>query len=153
MGFLLCFCPYLKTEPAWAAGSYQVNGTSITVSAGTNEDVYSVMKSATEYARDHNSSSTIYTIKLVAGDYKLSNAIRVYGNVKLDLTGVTLHYVGDTNNMLMLGNASTNSNPVYASEYGLRHNITVIGGILVMQRHLVFIRARILAVWGMAVQL
>lgn len=114
-------------ERVQAESGYTVSGHTITITHVTNNDLCPVIQSAIDYARKADSSG-IYTIKVPAGSYNLSGCIHVYGNVCLDLTGVTLTCTASKGNMLSLGTIATNMDASKESGYGSRGNVTIIGG-------------------------
>lgn len=108
---------------------YTVDGTVITIKMEEGDRFVSVVKDAIEYANTVSTASQIYTVKIPAGTYDLDGTIHVYGNIKLDLTGVTINYTITEGNMLMLGDVTVNTDKKIMGGYGTYANITVIGGL------------------------
>ncbi len=99
--------------------------TTITISASDIESstAYSAIQSQLNTAKENATSSNQYKITVAAGDYTLSNSLRIYSNTTLVLTDVTLTQdSGVTANMLKIGEVDdTNSGYYY-------QNITINGG-------------------------
>lgn len=91
-------------------------------------DIAKELNDALEEAYLYGSSDNIYTIKVPKGTYKLNDIIHVYGNVVLDLTGVTFECNMSSGNMLLLGDSKINTDKSLMEGYGTLHNITVKGG-------------------------
>ena len=79
-------------------------------------------------ASKKGSKKKIYTVKVPKGSYPLKDVIHLYGNVCLELRGVTLKCSMSTGNMLLLGDSSINSSAKKMRGYGTLQNITVVGG-------------------------
>jgi parallel beta-helix repeat protein len=119
-------------------GSYTIDGTNITISGVTEGIVGRQINNAIDYAWSlSQTNGSVYTITVPAGSYSLERTIHVYGNIRLDLTGVTLTYTASAmsdvsgnayGNMLMFGDSEINKNPAIMSGFGTYSNITVVGG-------------------------
>lgn len=113
------------TEAVNAQQDYNVNGDVIAVSTGSADAI----NQALEYARANYQQGKIYTVKVPAGDYELTNTLYIWGNTTLDLTGVTLRCkMGTGKNMLRLGKPETADDPAMMEGYGTAGNVTVKGG-------------------------
>ena len=104
---LVCACLGSGRAAVSAASYFNVNGRTLEITGAENNDIYPAIKSAVDYARKADPSA-IYTIRVPAGEYELSSTIRLYGNVCLDLTDVTMNYTGKSGNMVMLGTKAVN---------------------------------------------
>ena len=126
LGCFLCFFPGAEKEPVMAA-SYSFSNQTIVVQAANGEDLQPVMAQITQYLKGQGNSG-VYTVQIPAGEYKLSGAIHVYGNIRLECKGATIEYTGKSGNMIVLGDTATNTDPAYSKGYGTRGNITISGG-------------------------
>lgn len=88
-----------KKEEAKAA-DYEIQGSSIQVSAEEGEDITWTLREALDEAGELASPSDIYTVKVEQGNYLLTNHIDLKSNTTLDLRGVTLKASGSDFNML-----------------------------------------------------
>jgi parallel beta-helix repeat protein len=131
------FC-YAADAASKIDASYTIEGTKITISGAQEGIVGRQINNAVDYAWSlSQSDGNVYTIVVPAGSYSLERTIHVYGNINLDLTGVTLTYTaaamtasGDSSsgNMLMFGDSEINKNTALMSGYGAYSNITITGG-------------------------
>jgi parallel beta-helix repeat protein len=137
-GTRVCFAADKTTK---LDSSYTVKGTKITVSGAKSGKIGSQVNKAVEYALAcSKKNGKVYTIVVPKGNYKLERTIHVYGNIKLDLTGVKLTYTASAmkkssdsayGNMIMFGDSSINTNKKIMSGYGSYSNITIKGGTFV----------------------
>lgn len=100
----------------------------ITVEVEDGDDIALVVNEALKEARDHASVQTPYIIKIPAGNYVLSDKLRIYSNTTLDATGCVISDIqGNVHNMVVMGYAGTNSLSTNSGYQGY-FNITLKGG-------------------------
>ncbi len=120
---------FVPAQTANAAGSYTVNGTTITLKVANGSDITNVLDDALAEAKELGASGTIYTVKVPAGSYKTSGILHIYSNTTLSMYGVTLtcdSSAGDFN-MLISGTTSYNNSSACSGYNGFK-NITLEGG-------------------------
>ncbi len=129
VGLLLIFSvPSVSAKSNSSAKLYSVKGRTITVSVKKGKDISKALNAALKTASKKGSKKKIYTVKVPKGSYPLKDVIHLYGNVCLELRGVTLKCSMSTGNMLLLGDSSINSSAKKMRGYGTLQNITVVGG-------------------------
>lgn len=94
----------------------------VTVIPTAKNEISPNLGKAIQYAGTHATASQIWTVKVPAGNYTQYAPTRLYPNVTLNLTGVTLHYTANKDNMFFT--RTTNGG------YNDNTNITILGGTL-----------------------
>lgn len=128
IAFLLVAVQPVAAKSASTANLYKVKGRTITVTAKKGKDVSKALNAALKTASQKSSKNKIYTVKVPKGSYPIKDVIHLYGNVRLELKGVTLKCSMATGNMLLLGDSSINENAKKMRGYGTLQNVTVVGG-------------------------
>lgn len=128
IGLLLFSVQPVAAKSNSAAKSYTIKGRTITVSAKNGKDISKSLNAALKTASQKSSRKKIYTVRVSKGNYPIKDVIHLYGNVRLELKGVTLKCSMSAGNMLLLGDSSINENAKKMSGYGTLQNVTVVGG-------------------------
>ena len=86
-----------------------------------SKNVNAALKAATAKAK----SNKIYTVKIPAGTYYITESLKIWSNTVLDATGATIKAKNGEFNMIATGSAEDNQK---AKGYSAYKNITVKGG-------------------------
>ena len=89
IAFLLVAVQPVAAKSAFTANLYKVKGRTITVTAKKGKDVSKALNAALKTASQKSSKNKIYTVKVPKGSYPIKDVIHLYGNVRLELKGVT----------------------------------------------------------------
>lgn len=128
IGLLLFSVQPVAAKSNSATKFYTIKGRTITVSAKNGKDISKLLNAALKTASQKSSRKKICTVRVSKGNYPIKDVIHLYGNVRLELKGVTLKCSMSAGNMLLLGDSSINENAKKMSGYGTLQNVTVVGG-------------------------
>lgn len=118
----------INPETDASTDAFTISGKTLTVSALDGTDITKPLQAALSEAGSLASENNIYTVTVPAGNYLLTNGLRIYSNTSLSLYGVTLTQGTSTKTgMLSLGDASYVNSPDCAGYTGFK-NISVLGG-------------------------
>lgn len=107
---------------------YTLEGQNIFVNVEKGENITRDLNSALEAAGELGVPEKIYTVKVPAGSYIISDTLHIYSNTTLDLSGVTLVGSGGNFNMLVTGARAYNKSQACAGYEGYE-NISLEGGM------------------------
>lgn len=118
-----------SVERETTSNDYTVSDTTYTVLVTGGSDITTAVNSALLDASQAASASEIYTVKIPAGSYIISDSLHLYSNTTLDMYGVSIAAADSMYNvsMLTLGERAYVASSACAG-YGGFENVTILGG-------------------------
>ena len=115
----------LATVNATTKEQYKVSGKVIKPVVQKGKDISKNVNAALKIATKKAKKNSIYTVKIPAGTYYITESLKIRSNTILDATGCTIKAKGSGFNMVATGSADENQK---ARGYSAYKNITIKGG-------------------------
>ena len=112
----------LTTVNATTKEQYKVSGKVIKPVVKKGKDISKNVNAALKIATKKAKKNSIYTVKIPAGTYYITESLKIRSNTILDATGCTIKAKGSGFNMVATGSADENQK---ARGYSAYKNITI----------------------------